>query len=159
MYDWCSEYEDDPNTHPWISYYLKSKRFEITGYYLRTGGCPHGTCYVYTEKTCANCFLFSWSLQISEDNINWTEIHNVSRDYEIVRCGEKIYKFDKKYSTKYIRFMQTEPFPGGLNCMALNSLDFYGTTSPDLVFEESDQDIDDVSIIGRMPKNRQMSNR
>lgn len=155
QYDWCSNCGKTYDEHPWITFSLKDKKFKINGYFIRCGCCYHDCCcedYGY----CIDCCLYSWSMQISEDNKTWTEVHKVERDDSMRRCNEKTYKFNKDYTTKYIRIIQNEPCPGWPPCMSINKMEIFGEILNDNNsndYESFQDDDEDVSIIGHISKN------
>ena len=158
-YDWCSNCGRSYDEHTYITFSLTNKRFKIKGYFVRSGCCYEDGCCCEEYRYCVRCCLFSWSLQISDDNKTWKEVHRVDRDYEMRRCKERTYDFDKEYTAKYVRLIQNEPCPGDPPCIAINKLDLLGDViGPDSNQIEEDfvsfhDDDDDVSIIGHISKN------
>lgn len=157
-YDWCSNCDHKAYTdHPWIAFSLQHKKFKFNGYFLRCGCCYESQCCCEDDGYCCyRCCLFSWSLQISEDNKTWTDIHKIENDYDTRNCAEKTYKFDKEYTAKYIRLIQNAPCPGDPPCIVLNRFEILGEaiddgTNDDFVSYHDDDD--DVSIIGHISKN------
>lgn len=157
-YDWCSNCGKSNDEHPWISFSLKSKLLKINGYFVRCGCCYEGCC-CEESGYCVHCCLYSWSLQISNDNITWTTVHRVEKDGGMRICVEKSYKLDKEYTAKYVRLLQDEPCPGDPPCLAINKFELLGESIPDnsspssednLSFNDDEQDI---SIIGHISKN------
>ncbi|EAY07926.1 hypothetical protein TVAG_064740 [Trichomonas vaginalis G3] len=156
-YDWCSNCGKSYDEHPYISYSLKNKKLKIKGYFVRSGCCYIGCCceeYGY----CAKCCMYSWSLQISDDNKTWKEVHRVEKDYDMRRCREKTYNFDQEYECKYVRLIQNEACPGDPPCLAINKLDLLGDVIAEGVSDKEEfvsfhDDDDDVSIIGHISKN------
>lgn len=157
MYDWCSNCGLTYDFHPWITFSLQNKKMRINKYFLRFGCCYEGCCcaeYGY----CVDCCMYSWSLQISDDNKTWKEIHRVEKDYDTRNCNEKTYKLDDEYTGKYLRIIQNEPCPGSPPCIAINKIDFFGDVLNENDMIENDfvsfhDDDDDVSIIGHISKN------
>lgn len=155
-YDWCSNCMRSYEEHPWIIFSLQNRKMRINGYFLRAGCCYQVGCCCDDDKYsyCVDCCLYSWSLQISEDNKTWTEIHRIDRDYSMKFCKEKTYKFDKEYTATYIRLIQNEACPGWPPCLAINKIDFLG----DVLGEEESftepirDDDEDISIIGHISK-------
>lgn len=156
-YDWCSNCIKSYSGHPWIIFSLKSGKIKFDSYFIRTGCCVDGCCcedYGY----CIDCCLYSWSLQISDDNITWNDVHRVEKDTEMKRCKEKTYKFDKEYTAKFIRLYQNEHCPGRPPCISLNKIEFYGSIvdsdfNKEIEFSNDELDDDDISIIGHISRN------
>lgn len=156
-YDWCSNCATNYEEHPWITFSIPNKKMKINGYFVRVGCCYSGCCceeYGYYVRCC----LFSWALQVSDDNKTWIDVHNVRRDYDMDRCKEKSYKLEKEYTTSYVRLIQKEPCPGDPPCLTINKLELFGDieggyTSNDDEFVSFHDDDDDVSIIGHISKN------
>lgn len=159
-YDWCSNCGRSKTDFPWITLSLKDRYIDLEGYYLRSGCCNYAGCCCEEVGYCISCCLYSWSLQISNDGLTWTTVHNVSKDWEAEYCAERSYKFDKKYTTRYVRLIQTEACPGDPPCIALNRLDLYGEVIGGAGFPEDfvsfHDDDDDVSIIGHLSKNNRI---
>ena len=160
-YDWCSNCGTTYDDHPWITYSIKNKRIKINSYFVRVGCCYNSLCCCedYKYKYCVHCCLYSWSLQVSNDNKTWTEVHRM-KDEKMRRCKENTYNLDKTYEAKYVRLIQNEACPGDPLCIALNKFELFG----DIISEDSnvhdddfvsyhDDDDDDVSIIGHISKN------
>ena len=109
-YDWCSQISHSYEDHPYIVFAMKSKKFKFNGYFVRCGCCYDGCCcdddyYHY----CLDCCLYSWSLQISDDNKTWKTIHQVEKDDSMRICSEKEYHLDKEYISRYVRLIQDKP--------------------------------------------------
>lgn len=158
QYDWCSSCMRSYDEHPWISFYLSNRQIRLKGYYVRAGCCNKNTCcceekYYY----CSECCLYSWSLQISNDNKTWTEVHRVDKDKSLRRCAEKSFELDKEYTTTYIRLIQNEACPGDPPCIALNKFELFGNVVGEELgqsdFYSSPDEDDDVSIIGHISKS------
>ncbi|EAY07204.1 hypothetical protein TVAG_050190 [Trichomonas vaginalis G3] len=157
VYDWCSNCGRSHDEHPWAIYSIKNRVMRIQGYYLKAGCCDDGAeCCCFDNLYCCDCCLYSWSLQISNDNTTWKTVHKVEKDSEMRRCKEKIYKFSETYTTKYVRLIQDDTCPGDPPCIALNKIELLGVLDGDngIVFEEQENEDDDVSIIGHISKNR-----
>ena len=158
-YDWCSNCAHTYEEHPYITFSLKNKLFKFNGYFVRSGCCYRNGCCCEDDfyHYCIECCLYSWSLQISDDNKTWTKVHSVEKDREMRRCKEKTYKLDKEYTAKYVRFFQEEPCPGDPPCIAINQFellgDVAGEDARDEEFVSFHDDDDDVSIIGHISKN------
>lgn len=154
-YDWCSNCGRTYDEKPWITFSAKDSAFKVI---IRCGCCYDDGCCCEDVGYCARCCLFSWSLQISNDNKSWTEVHRVDRDYEMARCNEKTYKLDKEFNAKFIRLIQNEPCPGDPPCIAINKMEIYGELISNGGAGQDDfvsfhDDDDDVSIIGHISKN------
>lgn len=156
-YDWCSNCGRSYDEHSFIIFSIKGKIMRISGYYLKSGCCGEDGCCCHDDGVpCCECCLYSWSLQISNDNTTWKTIHKVEKDDEMRRCKEKTYKFSEIYSAKYIRLIQDAACPGDPPCIALNKIEFSGNLEgdsfslDDAVYENED---DDVSIIGHISKH------
>ena len=157
-YDWCSNCGKSYDEHPWITFSLNSKKIKIRGYFVRSGCCYANSCCCEEYGYCAKCCMYSWSLQISDDNKTWKEVHHVEKDYEMRRCREKTYNFDQEYECKYVRLIQNEACPGDPPCLAINKLDLLGDVIAEGVSDKEEfvsfhDDDDDVSIIGHISKN------
>lgn len=151
-YDWCSNSDKKPQ---WISFSIRNHFIKLNGYFLRAGCCYHNCCI--NNEIENGCCLYSWSLQISNDNISWKEIHKVNKDYEMKFCNEKSYKLDKTYTARYIRIIQNEPCVKDSNCMSINRFEILGDLEKDTEFpdkfDESFEDEEDISVIGHLSKN------
>ncbi|EAY03372.1 hypothetical protein TVAG_489160 [Trichomonas vaginalis G3] len=155
-YDWCSNCYRSNDEHPYITFSLINKKFKIKGYFLRAGCCYQNGCCCEEIGYCVMCCLYSWSLQISDDNKTWKEIHRIDKDIEMRRCKEQTYNFDQEYTAKYVRLIQNEPCPEDPPCIALNKIEFLGDVTNFDINEEFvsyHDDDDDVSIIGHISKN------
>ncbi|EAX98683.1 hypothetical protein TVAG_432330 [Trichomonas vaginalis G3] len=159
-YDWCSNYGKSYDEHPYITYYLKSKKMKFNGYFVRCGCCYEGCCCDDENNGyCFDCCLYSWSLLISDDNKTWTEVHRVDKDNTMKFCNEKTYNLDKTYTAKYVKIIQNEHCPGFPPCISINKFELYGDIIHDdgMINEEefvSFHDVDeDVSIIGHISRN------
>lgn len=156
-YDWCSNCGRTYDEHPWISFSLKSRKMRISGYYIKSGCCQDDLCCCDDDVYgCFDCCLYSWSLQISDDNKTWKEVHRIEKDYDMRKCKDSTYKFDQSYVSKYVRLIQTEACPGWPPCIAINKMELLG----DIISEEGVDDFvsfhdddDDVSIIGHISKS------
>lgn len=159
-YDWCSNCMSSYDQHPWITFSLKNQLITFSGYFMRAGCCYEGgCCYDRRYYYCIKCCLYSWSLQISDDNKTWTEVHKITKDNEMKECAERTYKLDKEYTTKYVRLLQTENCPDDPPCIALNRFELLGDIHSDnsnddfISFHDDD---DDVSIIGHISRNKKI---
>lgn len=124
-YDWCSNCGKTYEDLPWIAFSLKEGEFKFNGYFMRAG-CCYGGCCCEDYGYCVDCCLYSWNLQISDDNKTWTEIHKVEKDQSMRICNEKSYNLEKYYKAKYIKIAQTEHCPGNPPCLAINKFDLFG---------------------------------
>lgn len=160
-WDWCSMCERSYDSHPWITFSLKIRKIKFNSYFLRCGCCYSDCCCESQDYSyCFYCCLYSWSLQISDDNQTWTEVHRIDKDTTMRRCNEKTYQLDKEYTAKYIRFIQNQPCPGDPPCISINKIEFFGSSiNEGGVFEEFGfNDDEDVSIIGHISKSGNIRN-
>lgn len=159
-YDWCSNFFKEDNK-PWISINLKNRKIKLNGYFIRVGCCYKRQCCCLENDYCVDCCLYSWALQISNDNHTWTDVHKVEKDSSMRTCAEKQYKLDKEYEARYVRVIQTDPCPGEFSCIALNRFDILGETINDDNAEENfvsyHDDDEDISIIGHISRNEKIS--
>ncbi|EAX95057.1 hypothetical protein TVAG_428600 [Trichomonas vaginalis G3] len=137
---------------------MKAKKFRFNSYFIRCGCCYEDGCCCDDGYGCFDCCLYSWSLQISDDNKTWKDVHSVSKDNDMRRCTEKTYKLEREYTARFVRILQTEACPGFPLCMALNRIELFGDAvalSEDYneEFVSYHDDDDDVSIIGHISKN------
>ncbi|KAI5496351.1 galactose-binding domain-like family, partial [Trichomonas vaginalis G3] len=130
-YDWCSNIGKTQTDYPWIIYTIKNRIINLKGYYLKSGCCDDGnTCCCYDDNEyCCFCCMYSWSLQVSNDNKTWKTVHKVEKDEEMKICKEKTYHFSETYSAKYVRLIQDEACPQERPCMAINKLELLGKLS------------------------------
>lgn len=162
-YDWCSNCPRSYDEHPWIVFTLKNHRMQFSSYLLRAGCCYYEECCCDDDYYgCVDCCLYSWSLQVSDDNKTWTEAHRVDKDREMRRCKEKTYQLDKTYTARYVRLIQNENCPGWPPCIAINKLDLFGNVlnddySPNDDFVSYHDDDNDVSIIGHISRNGKLN--
>ncbi|EAX95943.1 hypothetical protein TVAG_077850 [Trichomonas vaginalis G3] len=158
-YDWCSNCAHTYFEHPYITFSLQSRKIKIKGYFIRSGCCYEEGCCCEDEfyHRCFDCCLYSWSLQISDDNVTWKDVHKVEKDKEMRLCKEKSYELDNTYTTTYVRIIQNAPCPGYPPCIAINKFDIFGEVVGEQVEEDfvsyHDDDEDDVSIIGHISRN------
>lgn len=157
QYDWCSNCPKSYDDLPWISFSIENKKIKFKSFFIRGGCCYTRCCCDGDYYGCVRCCLYSWSLQISDDNKTWTEVHRVEKDSSMKRCNEKTYSLDKEYTAKYVRLVQNEPCPGDPLCIALNKFEIYGDTISDDgnydFISYHDDDEDDISIIGHISRN------
>ena len=162
LVDWCSNVvkkDENVNTKPWISYRIKNKRIRANGYAIRSGCCYYGCCCIdddtFVDNVCC-CSLFSFSLQISDDNKTWKTIHSVEEDQKLLDCTNRVYKFNKVEEFTFVRLMLDKPRPYCENCFALNKFELYGEAikGNSAYFSDSDDENDEsVSIIGKIKKD------
>ena len=107
----------------------------------------------YVKGCC--CDIYSFSLLGSNDNITWTTIHTARKEEDLYSCKHITFDFAKTIDYKFLRFMQDEPYPGCEMCMAINQVEFYGTTVDHRNGFDYDDSIEDetVSIIGKIKRN------
>lgn len=158
-YDWCSNCPRSYDEHPWIILGVKNQIMKLNGYFIRAGCCTDlssdACCCIDADYYCCECCLYSWSFQISNDNITWKTVHKVESDRDLRRCKEKTYTFSETYSAKFARLIQDKPCPGDPPCIALNKIELIGTYDDDsnLYGDGFENDEDDVSIIGHISKH------
>ena len=126
-YDWCSNCARSYDNMPYITFSLTNKLFKFNSYYIKCGCCDNDCCcdddyYNY----CFDCCLYSWTLQISDDNKTWKNVHKVDSDATMIRCAEKSYELESTYTARYVRLIQDRPCPGYPPCIALNRFEFFG---------------------------------
>ena len=156
--DWCSNANKTKTDRPWISVAIKGKAMKLTGYSLRAG-CSSYYCCCCTEdgkdarKCC--CDLYSWSLQVSHNNVTWKTVHKVEKDKDFYGCRNRTYEIkdvDEYY--EYVRLIQDAPWPSCDYCICINQLELYGTTISLEVYEEAEDSEESVSIIGKIKKEQ-----
>lgn len=163
-YDWCSNCGRTKKEYPFITFSLQDRRMIFDRYFIRCGCCYKSDCCCDTDyyDYCVDCCLYSWALQISDDNVEWKEVHRVEKERGMRRCNEKSYKLDKSYNAKYVKLVQIQPCLGYPPCMSINRIDFYGDIigGDDLHQQIEGEDFipvrdddEDVSIIGHISKN------
>lgn len=154
-YDWCSSCLASYDEHPYIILSVKQNTMNIQGYYIRSGCCNNRYCCCYsTETYCCVCCLYSWSFQISQDNLTWQTVHKGEKDLDLKQCKDKTFKFSTTYKAKYVRLIQDEPCPGDPPCIALNQIELIGNIDGDNNFDAGiENDEEDVSIIGHISKS------
>jgi hypothetical protein len=149
--DWCSYINKSKTDYPWISINLRGKTISLTGYSLRMGCGYYGTCCLEDGNYVYCCLLYSWSLQGSQDNSTWTDLHKIEKDLKFDYCQNRIYEIESE-SYEYVRLIQTEALPYCDFCICLNKLELYGSTSTESssIFPEDNDD--SISIIGKLSK-------
>lgn len=147
--DWCSNIAKNKKDMPWLMTTIKDKTMKLTGYGIRSGCCYYGCCCEDDRDTYCCCWIYSWALQGSNDNITWKNLHVVEKDNKFYSCINRVYDITINEFYKYIRLVQLEPWPGCEPCICLNKFELYGTTDDrGSVTIDSDND-DSVSIIGK----------
>ena len=153
--EWCSSIAKNKGDKNWISYSFKNKGIKLTGYSVRNGCCYYSCCCTddsnFVDYDCC-CRLYSFSLQGSNDNKTWKIIHKVEKKNDFYFCKYETYEFHETESFRYVRFVQDEPYPGCIFCMAINQIEFYGKTANG-VGSDADYEYDSdesVSIIGKV---------
>lgn len=156
IYDWFSHCARDNFVKPWITFSLKFSKIKFNGFFIRCGCCnPNICCCEDDAYGCFDCCLYTFKLQISDDNETWKDIFEVKQDITLQKCMEKTYKLDKYYTAKYVRLYQFEAKPGETPCMALNRIEFFGDAdgaNPREPISQQDDD-EDISIIGHISKS------
>ena len=159
--DWCSNIakKGEGEGKPWISYRVKNKRIKANGYAIRSGCCYYGCCCIddstYVDKDCC-CSLFSYSLQVSDNNKTWKTIHRVEEDQNFWACTNRVYKFNQIEEFTYVRLLLDKQRPYCENCFALNRFEIYGQTTNDngaYLSEGEDENDESVSIIGKVKRD------
>lgn len=153
--DWCSNYNKTKDDIPWYDVSIKGKSMSLTGYAIRSGCCYYGCCCddgKYIQSCC--CWLYSWSLQGSNDNKTWVDLHHVEKDDKFYDCANRVFEIKKTEPYKYVRLTQTEPWPGCIFCMCINKIELYGQ-AVDESLASFDSEDDSVSIIGKVSKGNE----
>ena len=87
--DWCSNIAKGQDDNPWISYSLPNTVMKLTGYSLRNGCCRYSCCCdPLTGKRIDGyccCRLYSFSLEGSNNNIDWSTIHKIEGKKDFYR--------------------------------------------------------------------------
>ena len=152
-YDWCSDIAPS-NEHPYIIYTMKDNLMKLKGYSIRSGCCYYYCCSVdkngnIIDRGCC-CYLYSFSLLGSNDNITWKHIHRIEKEREFWACKTETYDFPLTESFKYIKFELDEPYPGCPNCVQINQMELYGELIQDYSSYENDDNDESISIIGKV---------
>ena len=158
--EWCSAIAPGNGVFPWISYGVKNKRMRVTGYSVRNGCCKYVECCCYNDSESGMirdlwccCAMYSFELQGSNDNVTWKTIHKVEKKKDFYFCKYETYSFEKTEAYSYLRFVQTEEYPGCKFCMVLNQIDFYGEVVDSFGSYDAEFDSEEsVSIIGKIKK-------
>ena len=160
--EWCSniaKVKGNPDYNPFIQYSIKGKRMKVSRYSVRNGCCDYACCCeeeggkIIDEACC--CYLYSYSLQASNDNKTWTVLHKVEKDRTFSYCLIKTFELEKISDPyKYFRFVMDEEWPGCPKCMQINQIELYGETisSFDEIPECNEED-ESISIIGRVRRD------
>ena len=158
LVDWCSNIakKGEGEGKPWISYRIKNKRIRANGYAIRSGCCYYACCCIddssiYDIDCC--CSLFSYSLQISDNNMTWKTIHSVQEDQKFWACTNRVYKFDKVEEFTFVRLVLDKQRQYCENCFALNRFEIYGEAingNGDYIPDGEDEGDESVSIIGKI---------
>ena len=155
--DWCSNIGENKENPPYVTYSLKGKAIKLTSYAVRSGCCYYSCCCIDDSKLVHGCCceLFSFSLQGSNDNITWTTVHSVEKDYGFYYCLFKEYELKNgPVIYRYFRFVLNEQSPGCDYCMAINQIEFYGEIINRYEdFSSNDADDESVSIIGKVKRD------
>ena len=151
--DWCSNIVNPGEPKPWITYSFDNKDMRLKGFSLRSGCCWYDCCCIndeidVTRKCC--CEIYSVSLQGSNDNITWKTIHSIQQDRSYYYCLYKTFEFPLTESFKYVRLIQDEEYPGCPICMQLNQIEFYGELVESRFSQDTDENDESVSIIGKV---------
>lgn len=161
--EWCSNIArdaKDPSQNPFIQYSIRGKQMKVTHYSVRNGCCTYFCCCndengKIIDETCC-CFLYSYSLQASNDNITWTIVHKVEKDKSFDYCQTKTFELSQSTQPfRYFRFVLDEEWPGCPKCMQINQIELYGKTINYEFDEFESSEEESVSIIGKVRKNEQ----
>ena len=165
--EWCSniiskEESKEGKIKPWISYRIKNKRMRSKGCAIRSGCCHYDCCCIDDSEiidTYCCCSLFSYSLQVSDDNRTWRTIHRVEEDTEFWSCRNRVHEFKQIEEFTFIRIVLDKQRTYYKNCFSLNKFEVYGETIHDNGryydgYEDNDND-ESVSIIGKINKDKQ----
>ena len=152
-YDWCSNIATIGEPNPWIMYSIENTKMKLSGYSMRTGCCIYPCCCddddVIDSFCC--CSIYSFSLQVSNDNTTWKVLHKVEKDDTVIYCQTKTYDVQSSDYYKYVRLVHDETKPGCENCMVVNQLELYGETTNNAQFDkDSEEEEESVSIIGKI---------
>jgi hypothetical protein len=165
-FEWCSNIakdKNDPKYNPWIQFSLKGKKMAVTKYSVRNGCCYYACCCdeengKVTDYSYCCCYLYSYSLQASNDNITWKTLHKVEKDASFDLCQTKTFELDEKSKPyTYFRFVLDEEYPNCYKCMQVNQIELYGerVNYDHVSYSESSDEDYSISIIGRVMKNEQ----
>ena len=164
--EWCSNVasiKNDKNYNPWIQYSIKGKQMKVSRYSVRNGCCYYACCcteedgkVVDYEYCC--CYLYSYSLQASNDNRTWTILHKVEKDKRFDFCQTKTFELkEMSQPYTYFRFVLDEEYPNCYKCMQINQIELYGEAiaSGYTAYSDISDDDESISIIGRVKKGDQ----
>ena len=159
-YDWCSNVGKKGEANPWISYYITGKKMKLTGYSIRNGCCRYAECCCIDDNTKLDshlyccCALYSFALQGSNDNQTWKTIHTIEQKKNFYYCKYETYEFPETEFFRFVRFVQLEEYPNCPFCMAINQIEFYGSTTQSFDYLDNiDENEESVSIIGKIKRN------
>ena len=153
--DWCSNVATEKGDKPWITYSMRGKQMKVSSFSVRNGCCYYACCCLNDKDIIEGCCcdLYSFSLQGSNDNKTWKTLFKAEKEQDFYYCKFKSYDVKSNDAYRYIRFVQDEPSPGCIFCMAINQLELYGQLTDSRFAIESDADDESVSIIGKIRKN------
>ena len=155
-HDWCSNIAKSKEAMPWITFSIKNKKMRLTGYSMRNGCCHYACCCEEDGKmldyACC-CRLYSYSVQGSNDNKTWVTIHKIEKKEDYYWCKFESFEFPRTQEFQYVRIIQDEEWPGCPKCIQLNQIEFYGDTVPNLYGEDSEENDESISIIGKIRKS------
>ena len=158
--DWCSNIGTKDQSPPWISYSIQGKKMKLTGYSMRNGCCRFIDCCCIDDNTKVDsrvyccCALYSYLVQGSNDNATWVTIHKIEKKSEFYYCKYETYEFPETQYFNFVRILLTEEYPHCPYCMVINEIDLYGSTTDSYdFFEESDENEESVSIIGKVKRD------
>ena len=153
--EWCSNIFTTDDQNPYLIYTIKNKAMKVKGYSIRNGCCHYYCCDVYNDGHINDigccCYLYSFSLLGSNDNMTWKQIHSVQKDNSFWTCKTVTYEFPLTESFKFIKFHIDETYPGCSRCVQINQIELYGEKISDISLLESNDDDESISIIGKIP--------
>ena len=135
---------------------------KISRYSIRNGCCHYWRCcdendrIIYDSNCC--CYLYSFSLQASNDNFTWKVLHKVEKDNDFDIFQTKTFELEEiSQPYKYLRFVVDEEYPNCYKYMQINQIEFYGENvfNEYVPYSENTDDDESISIIGRVNKNEQ----
>ena len=153
--DWCSNVGSEGNM-PWIQFSFTDSQMKVKGYSIRNGCCWYSCCCLddNTDIYGCCCRLYSFSLHGSDDNVTWTQIHEVKKEDNFWLCLAKTYEFPETRPYKYIRLRMDENYPGCVSCFQINEIQILGTKTNSFLEPDNANDEDEsVSIIGKVKHN------
>ena len=163
-HEWCSNIskdKNDPKLNPFIQFSIKGKQMKVSKYAVRNGCCKYPCCAlnengkIAYESCCV--YLYSYSLQASNDNLTWKVIHKVEKDESFNLCQVKTFELaEKTQPFTYFRFVVDHEYPYCPKCMQINQIELYGETiSNGYLPSDNNDDDESISIIGRIKKGEQ----